>query len=46
MSPTKISWLPLWTVTSDDYLVYVDRNDDTTKKAIVSEMTVIIERLN
>lgn len=38
-SPSKISWLPLWTVTSDDYLVYVDRADWTTKKAEVSQVS-------
>ena len=40
MSPTKISGLPTWTVTTDDYIVFVDQADNTTKKAPVSGLPV------
>lgn len=37
-SPARISALPLGTPTGDDFMVFVDELDDTTKKALISEL--------
>lgn len=38
MSPSKISWLPTWSISLDDFLVFVDNADGTTKKAPASNI--------